>query len=136
IFELAGETPQLSELGPAAKPVVASLKDYQKFLENDLLPRSKGAWRLGKEKFARKLELELDAGMTAEQVLREAEAEFERVERDMYVIARHLWSHTFPHKALPPDDEPGRRECIRQVLAKLAEEHGTPEDLVKDARAT
>ena len=54
-------------------PVVAALKEYQKFLENDLLPRAKGEWRLGKEKFARKLELELDAGITAEEVLREAE---------------------------------------------------------------
>jgi hypothetical protein len=82
LFELAGETPQLSELGPAARPVVAALKDYQKYLEEDLLPKSKGDWRLGKDKFARKLELELDAGLSADQVLREAEAEFERVERE------------------------------------------------------
>ena len=52
IFQLAGETPQLSELGPAAKPVIAVLKEYQKFLEEDLRPRAKGEWRIGKEKFA------------------------------------------------------------------------------------
>lgn len=136
IFELAGETPQLSELGPASKPVTALLKEYQKFLETDLLPRAKGDWRLGKEKFAQKLELELDADLTAEQVLKEAEAEFARVERDMYVIARHLWSHQYPSKPLPPDDETGRREAIRLVLADLAREHGKPEDLVKDTCAT
>src|SRR5262249_37738943 len=34
IFELSGETPQVSALGPAAKPVVAALKEYQKFLED------------------------------------------------------------------------------------------------------
>src|SRR5581483_811226 len=85
IFTLAGETPQLSELRPAAVRAVAALKDYQQFLEKELLPRAKGEWRIGKERFARKLELELDAGLTAEQVLAEAQREFERVEREMYV---------------------------------------------------
>src|SRR5262249_56662374 len=88
-FEVAGETPQLSELGPPARKVAAALKEYQQFLENELLPRSTGDWRLGKERFAKKLELELDAGLSADEVLREAEAEAQRVEREMYVIARH-----------------------------------------------
>src|SRR5262249_4767717 len=101
IFEIAGESPQTSILAPPAKPVVAALKDYQRFLERDLLPRANGEWRIGKEKFARKIELELDAGLTAEQVLKEATAEFTRVERDMYVIARQLWSQLFERKPLP-----------------------------------
>jgi uncharacterized protein (DUF885 family) len=136
IFEIAGETPQVSELAAPARQIVPALKEYLKFLEEELLPRSNGDWRLGKEKFAKKLELELDAGIGAEQVLREAESEFDRVERDLYLIARHLWSHTFPAKALPPDDEEGRRSTIRQVLTELGTEHGKPEDLVKDARST
>jgi uncharacterized protein (DUF885 family) len=136
IFQAAEETPQLSELGPAAKPVVAALKDYQKFLEDELLPRAQGEWRIGKERFARKLELELDAGLTAEQVLRDAEAEFERVEREMYLIARQLWSQVHPGKPLPPDDADGRRSAIHQVLEVTNREHGKVEDLVRDARAT
>src|SRR5262249_47413455 len=56
IFELTGESPQLSELGAAAKPVVACLKEYQDFLEKDVLPRAQGEWRIGRDKFARKLE--------------------------------------------------------------------------------
>jgi uncharacterized protein (DUF885 family) len=136
VFELAGETPQLSELGPPARDAVAALKDYQKFLEDDLLPRAKGDWRLGKERFARKMELELNAGMTAEQVLRDAEAEADRVEREMYVVARQLWAATFPGKALPPDDPDGRRETVARVLAKLADDHGSPDNLVRDARGT
>src|SRR5204862_97014 len=112
IFELAGETPQLSALAAPAKAIVPALKEYQKFLESDLLPRARGDWRLGAKKFAAKLELELDAGLSADEVLREAEAEFARVERDMYVIARQLWSKTFPGKTLPPDDADGRRATI------------------------
>jgi uncharacterized protein (DUF885 family) len=136
IYLLAGETPQLSELKQPADRALAALEEYQKFLESELLPRARGEWRIGKEMFARKLDFELDAGLTAEQVLREAETEFERVEREMYVIARQLWSTAYPGKALPPDDGPGRQTAIRMVLAHYNREHGKGEDLVKDARAT
>jgi uncharacterized protein (DUF885 family) len=134
IFEVAGETPQLSELQEAARPVVATLKEYQKFLEDDLLPRAKGDWRLGRKKFDRKLELELEAGYSADEVLRDAEAEADRVERDMYVLARQLWSRLFPEEPLPPDDADGRRATTRRVLARLSEDHDRPEDLVRNAR--
>jgi uncharacterized protein (DUF885 family) len=136
LFELAGETAQLSELKEAAKPVAAALKAHQEFLEKDLLPRATGEWRIGKEKFYRKIELELDAGLSADQVLGEAEREFDRVEREMYVIARQLWGGRFPGKALPPDDPEGRRETVLRVIADVGKEHGKPEGLVKDATAT
>src|SRR5262249_27873965 len=133
VFELAGETPQVSTFRDEAKKIIAVLKDYQKFLEEDLLPRAKGEWRIGKEKFVKKLELELDAGIGAQEVLREAEAEMDRVEAEMYVIARQLWSQICPKKALPADDIDGKRHTIRQVLDVVSKEHGKPEDLVKDA---
>jgi uncharacterized protein (DUF885 family) len=134
IYEVAGETPQLSELKPAAAKLLPVLREYQEFLEKDLLPRAKGDWRLGKERFDRKLDLELDAGLTADEVLRDAEEEFARVERDMYVVARQLWGTTFPGKELPPDDADGRRDTIRRVLAHYNREHGKPETLVADAK--
>lgn len=136
IFEIAGQTPQRDALQAAAAPVVACLKDYQEFLEKDLRPRAKGDWRLGRTKFAKKLELELDAGLTADQVLAEAQAEFVRVERDMYVIARQLWSRYYAGKPLPPDDDTGRRETVARVLQAVGQEHGPPETLTQDARAT
>ncbi len=136
IFALAGQTPQLSDLGPPAREAVACLKDYQKFLETELLPRSKGEWRLGQAKFSRKLELELNAGLTALEVLGEAEAEADRVDAEMYVIARQLWSQYFPGQPLPPDDGKGRRRTVRLVLDAVSQEHGQPENLIKDAAAT
>ena len=135
IFDLAGADADLGVLKKASKALVPVLKEYQKFLEDDVLPRSKGEWRLGKEKFAEKLVLELDAGVTAPEVLKEAEDEAGRVENEMYVIARQLWAHTFPKKVMPVDDDAGRRETIRLVLDATSKEHGKAEDLVVDARA-
>jgi uncharacterized protein (DUF885 family) len=134
IFGFAGTTPGTGELSEPAKAAVKALKEYQTFLEKDLLPRSNGDWRLGKEKFATKLELELDAGLSAEDVIREAEAEADRVEREMYYVAKQLWHKRFPGKAVPPDDAAGRRATVKAVLDELGNDHGTPEGFVNDAR--
>ncbi len=134
IFELAGETAQLAQLKAAAAPVVLLLKDYQKFLEGDLMSRATGEWRLGKSKFYKKFELETEAGVDAGQTLADAEREFDTVLRDMYVVSRQLWSQYFPNKPVPPDDADGRRQTITEVIAAVDREHGTVEDLVPDAR--
>jgi uncharacterized protein (DUF885 family) len=136
IFELAAGTPHDDALKAACAKAVTALEGYQGWLEKTLLPRADGDWRIGKERFANKLELELGAGLTSEQVLAEAEREMDRVERDLYVLSRQLWATTFPGKPLPPDDAAGRRQTIALVLHRLAQEHGKAEDLLKDARAT
>ena len=136
IFELAGATPQLKELRNTTVTAVAALNEHQVFLEDSRRLRANGEWRLGRELFSQKLELVLNAGLTGDQVLADAEAEFIRVQREMYVVSRQLWSHYFPHQALPPDDEDGRRETIAQVTRAVSKEHGKPEDLITDARAT
>jgi len=136
IFALAKETAATSPLKKPCDAAVKALKEYQQFLEKDLLPRSKGDWRLGKEAFAKKLILELDAGVTADEVLKQAEAEAFRVEAEMYAVAKQLWSKLFAKKAVPPDDAAGRRETISRVLDELGKDHGPPETIVDDARKT
>ncbi len=136
LFTLTGETPHLPALKRAAEPIVSNLKSYQDYLEKELRPKAREDWRMGKAKFSRKLELELDTGRTADEVLADAEAEFDRVQRDMYVVARQLWSRYFPTSPLPPDDEQGRHDTIAKVIREVSHDHGKPEDLVTDARAT
>jgi len=134
IFTIAGDTQQLAELKAAAAAGLPVLKDYQTFLETDLLPRSNGEWRIGNDKFSRKLELELDAGLTADQVYADAQTEFQRVRNDMYVIARQLWSGCFARAALPADDADGRRATVEAVLQHIAQDCSTSATLVGDVR--
>jgi uncharacterized protein (DUF885 family) len=135
IFQVAGESPQQSELASACRPAARALREFQTFLENDLLPRGKGDWRLGGERFGRKIDFDLNSGLSPDEIVREAESELARVERDMLVIARQLWGKVYPGKPIPPDDEEGRRTTIRLVMAQLDHEHGSVESLVGDARA-
>jgi uncharacterized protein (DUF885 family) len=136
IFEFAKETPGTEPLATPCKAAVKALKDYQAWLEKELLPKSTGEWRLGKERFAKKLELELDAGLSADEVVKLAEAEADRVEREMYYVAKQLWSKQFPGVPLPPDDVAGRRTTIKGVLDELGKDHGKPDTLVDDAKKT
>ncbi len=136
IFETVGETAQLATLKAEAARVVPVLKEYQHWLETDLMPRATDDWRLGKRKFAKKLEYTLNAGMSADEVLRDAETEFVRVNNDLYVIARQLWHRYFPTTPLPVADVAGRRATVAKVITAVSKEHGKPEEIVADTRAT
>ena len=101
IFRLAPET-DAAALHEKALPIASALRHHRDFLRNEVLPRSSDDWRIGPEQFARKLDLELDAGLTAADVLAEAEREAERVESEMAVIARQYWGHVIPRQAGSP----------------------------------
>jgi len=136
LFNLAGETAQKDQLAAAAAKTVALLKDYQTFLEGPARSRAEDNWRIGKAKFAKKFELETDAGVTAEQNLANAKTEFARVQAELYDVSRQLWPKYFAKQTLPPDDADGRRETITKVIKAVDLEHGEAANLIADARAT
>src|SRR5690242_15865051 len=60
VAPLLDQAPQLKkELAPLQDKTVATLEDYKKWLQNDLLPRSDGDFRLGAEKYKKKLRFAL-----------------------------------------------------------------------------
>lgn len=137
IIGLSGGTEaERAELKQAAEPVVAALREFQRFLQEEVLPRSDGDWRLGREKFVKKFELVLDAGVTADETLKAAESERERIVRELYSLSQQTWFRYFPGESPPPDDEEGRRATIARVLEKIGREHGPGDQLIADARRT
>lgn len=134
IYELIGIESLRDSIRQVTPQAIEALKSYQLFLENDVLPKANGQWRVGKEKFDQKLQQVLDVQLTADQVLRDALAEFDRVQNDMYVIARQLWSRYFPGRPLPADNSEGRREMVAAVVSAVSQEHGQPAALIADAR--
>ena len=136
IYELAGDSPQCTELKKVADDLLVHLRAYQEFLETDLRARARSEWRLGKEKFDRKLQFAANGDITADEVLARAEDEFHRVTDEMHVTARQLWGRYHLGTPLPPDDATGRHETITRVLGAVGREHGEPANLLADARAT
>lgn len=136
LFDLAGDTPRKAELQTAAKAAAEAMRAHLTYLQHEVLPSATDDWRAGKELFAQKLDLVLQAGMNADEVLARAEAAFAQTKRDMLLVSRQLWSKAFPGETVPPDDEEGRRQTIERVIDWVGKDHGAPDGLIKDARAT
>src|SRR5947199_1390361 len=67
---LVDRTPQMkNELAPLQEKTAAALEDYKKWLQNDLLPRSDGDFRLGADKFRKKLRFALASDLSMEEIM-------------------------------------------------------------------
>lgn len=135
MFTIAGLKVGEAPLAEPAKGAIAALEAHLRFLETEVLPGARESWRIGTEKFAKKLDLELDSGISAAEVLAEAEAEAKRVEAEMAEIAGRLWGTFFPGAPKPRDDAAGRRALVAKVLDQVAAKHGSPETLIADAKS-
>ncbi|MCE2804021.1 MAG: DUF885 domain-containing protein [Gemmataceae bacterium] len=134
LAEALGQGEGAEEVRREAAALVPLFEGYRQFLEKEVLPRSSDQWKLGPRLFAQKLEYELEADISAPEVLAEAEREFARVESEMAALSRTLWPTFFPGKAQLPDTPEGRRETTRRVIAEVSRDRGTVDTLVKDAK--
>jgi len=128
--ELLEQAPDIREkLAPAQDSAIAALEEYGKWLEEDLLPRANGEFRLGEEKFRRKLAYTLHSDLSMEEILRRAEKRRDETEAALYETAVPLHNEYFPGAST--DD---RKAVIRAVLDRLADEHASNDTIVDDAR--
>jgi uncharacterized protein (DUF885 family) len=122
------------EFAPVQAQAVAALKDYGQWLEKELLPRSNADFRIGEEKFRRKLRFALDSDLSKEEILRRAETDLKETQARMYEVALPLYRKS--QTAGGAANEADRKLVIKTVLAKLAETHPTNETIVPLANET
>ena len=121
VAELAKKVPALdAEVKAAQKRAADALTDYGTWLQNDLLPRANGDFRLGDEKFRHKLRYSLDSDLTKEEILAHAETELAKTQQAMYETSLKLG-------ATPDDDH---RKVIKATLDKLADRHPTNDTVI------
>ena len=123
---------QKEALDRAADQAVDALEVHQAFLKDELLPRSTGDFRQGKERFEKKLQYALDTDMTADDVLSRAWKLLESTTAEMAVVAAELHPQMFPGEAAPGDPS----ELVRKVLDRIADDHPDDATLLAEARAT
>jgi len=128
---------QRVELDAAADAAEQALRDYQAFLEQDLLPRSSDEFRIGQELWERKLQYSLDTDLTADQVQEHAWALLETTTEQMAVEAAAYHGELFPNEALTPmEDEASRAALIRKVLGRIADTHADDDTIIAYAQDT
>jgi uncharacterized protein (DUF885 family) len=126
------EAPEMrAKLAPARKHAIAALTAYGHWLEKDLLPRSNGNFRIGKENFRQKLRFALDSDLTPEQILAGAETELKATQQKMVEVATPLYRQYFPDQ---PVDGVDGKIIVRKVLDKLAETRANNDTIVDKAK--
>src|SRR3954468_1392308 len=100
----------LKELDPLLDQVPGAKKDtdalraktgmeivkYMKWLIDDVLPKAKGDFRLGPDKFQKKLRFALGSDLSMDEIQKRAKADFDQTKAAMYETALPLYKNYFP----------------------------------------
>jgi len=134
--ELSGflaQAPALkAEMAPVQALAMTSLDLYGRWLQDELLPKSNGDFRLGDEKFRKKLRYSVESDLSKEEILQRAEADLAATQSQAYAVALPLYKSYFPVQAAAAD-RANRKEVIAKVLEKLFEKHPTNDTIVAKA---
>ena len=122
---LLEQVPQVKkEIGPLQEKTAKALEDYKKWLEKDLLPRSDGDFRIGADKFRKKLRFALASDLSMEEIMKRAQADLQQTQAAIYETALPLYQKYFPNADKATLDD--KKKVTTAVLDKLAEQR--PDD--------
>jgi uncharacterized protein (DUF885 family) len=130
---LLDQAPQMKkELAPLQDKTAAALEDYKKWLQNDLLPRSDGDFRLGEQKYRKKLRFALASDLPMEEIMKRAKADLEQTQAAIYETAMPLYKKYFPNA--DQQSVADKHKVTAAVLDKLAEQHPNDATVVDYAK--
>src|SRR4030095_15016829 len=107
----------LGDLADTSTEASTSIKSYIDYLENDLAPRAKASFRLGRDKFEKKLRLDEGISFTADRLLSIALRELHEVQEEFRSVAGRL----------PGGD-------VQAVWRAASDQHPGPGEVVKVAQ--
>ena len=119
-FTDAKEAALNAEFKSTNAAVIAALNDYQSWLKSDLLPRSKGDFRIGADAFRKKLAYDEMVDTPLDALLKIAHADLTKNKTEFNRIAHEL----------EPSKDP------RAVLEELGQNHPAPDQLLQAFRDT
>jgi len=122
---LLDRAPQMKkDLAPLQETTAKALEDYKKWLQDDLRKRSDGDFRIGPDKFRKKLRFALASDLSMEEVMKRAQADLQQTQAAIYETAVPLYKKYFPKadQAVLAD----KKKLTAVVLNKLSEQH--PDD--------
>ena len=132
---LLDQAPQMKkELAPLQDKTAAALEDYKKWLQNDLLPRSDGDFRLGEQKYRKKLRFALASDLPMEEIMKRAKADLEQTQTAIYETALPLYKKYFPNADPAAAGLADKHKVTAAVLGKLAEQHPNDATVVDYAK--
>jgi len=112
----------LGDLADTSAEASTAVKSYIDYLENDLAPRAKASFRLGRDKFEKKLRLEEGITFTAERLLTIALRELHEVQEEFRSIASKLHGNDIQSAwRAATDDHPAHGEVVKAAQSQVKE---------------
>lgn len=125
VSESATQAGMKDELAPAQDKAAKALEGFIAWMKADLLPRSNGDFRVGKENFRKELRYTLNSDLSMEAILSRAEAGLKATQAEMLTVAKPLFASYFPGRV---ENDP--KVIIKAVLDKIAEKRPTNDTIV------
>jgi uncharacterized protein (DUF885 family) len=125
---------QKDALTASARRAAAALREFQSFLETDLLARSDGSFRIGREKFARKLAFELGDDVDSDALAARAREFLIQTQGEMVETAKQIWAADQLGKLPRLGTADQRKAFVKQVLDHVAKDHPTNQTILGDAK--
>jgi uncharacterized protein (DUF885 family) len=109
-----------------------AIAEHQTWLEEELLPRAAGEFRIGAELYDAKLAFALDSPLDRKQIRARAEAEYESVRSQMYETAKEVYAETHPYTAFPDNPDETYKQAIIRAALEQAYQKLPPRDGIID----
>ena len=114
---------------------IPALEDYQNFLQNELLPKSTGNFRLGEQAHLRLARLTFQNDISLQELNARADADYKNIRREMFLASIPLYKIMDPKINLdkpPPNlnEDQLINTTVSHVLDKIKVEHAAKEDYI------
>ncbi len=124
-----------ARLETAIETAREAIDEQQQWLEEELLPRANGNFRIGARLYDRKLAFALNSSLSRKEIRALAEREYELVRNEMYEIAKQVYQGLHPYTAFPDNpDEAYKQAVIRAALEEAYRQLPSRDEIVDIAR--
>ena len=105
-----------------------AVSDHQIWLEEELLPRAAGNFRIGTELFDVKLAFALNSPLSRKDIKARAENEYVVIRSAMYEIAKEVYAGQHPYTAFPDTPDEAYKQTIIRAALEQAYQQLPPRD--------
>ena len=125
---------QRVRMDAAIESATLAVAEQQEWLEQELLPRAAGDFRIGAKSFDEKLSYTLNSPLTRKDIMERAENEYTSVRDQMYEISKGVYAEQHPYSTFPdsPDDA-FKQVIIRAALEQAYRQLPDPDGIVEIA---
>jgi uncharacterized protein (DUF885 family) len=122
-------TPESQDrLNASIKIAQDAITEHQAWLEEELLPRAAGDFRIGAELFDTKLAFALNSPLSRKDIKARAEDEYEAVRNAMYEIAKDVYAAQHPYTTFPDTPDEAYKQTIVRAALEQAYQQLPPRD--------